>query len=145
MYRLPVINTPVSALELDLTEGNNERRMYKLPNIQNLIITETGADKLIELENRQEAILKQLQDLKLRVSSINGQKSAEKDHHSSVDIVIHSSYRTPSKFCSNGMQLVTGTSMLKGINLQSRSFKCKKASSAISIGIPAVLKLPIKG
>ena len=95
MYRLPVINTPVSALELDLTEGNNERRMYKLPNIQNLIITETGADKLIELENRQEAILKQLQDLKLRVSSIKEQNNAEKDHHSLLDVVIHSSYRTP--------------------------------------------------
>lgn len=92
MYRLPVINIPVPAAELDLSVG-----MYKLPKIQGAVVADTKQDVLKSLEIRQEAILKGIERLKLRITSMKYSNRLEKDHkgQSFLDVVIHANYRTP--------------------------------------------------
>lgn len=70
MYRLPMINPPCSMSDLDLPVGSEKGSMYKLPKIQGSLSSDLPENPLQILENRQEIILKQLENLKIRVENL---------------------------------------------------------------------------
>ena len=101
MYRLPVINVPVSDSDLNLPIGQGKGLMYMLPKIQGTLANCTQPDALQELEARQDSILKQLDTLKNRVESLKGKANTNKDvsiwrclRSISAGIYIHIAYNT---------------------------------------------------
>ena len=79
MYRLPLINAPVPSSGLNLPIGSEKGLMYKLPKIQDSSNEDQVENPLRDLENRQEAILQKLQNLKVRVQSIKQNSQAGKN------------------------------------------------------------------
>ena len=71
MYRLPVINKSVPTSELNLPLGHENGYMYKLPKIQGSLGNDDQPDDILkELEERQDSILKQLNNLKNRIECL---------------------------------------------------------------------------
>ena len=67
MYRLPMINPPCSMSDLDLPVGSEKGSMYKLPKIQGSLSSDLPENPLQILENRQEIILKHLENWSTKV------------------------------------------------------------------------------
>jgi len=96
MYRLPMINPPCSMSDLDLPVGSEKGSMYKLPKIQGSLSSDVPENPLQILENRQEIILKQLENLKIRVENLKENSMPnQKKSNGMLDIVLHCSYHTP--------------------------------------------------